>query len=234
MTAINVIRHRASVHMLTDGGIFDADGIMVSCFSKVLMMPHLNAVISCRGSMLALSLVAAQLGVVATTYDGMKALAVDTLWTAWATLHGELFSKIQIGDNLQIVVAGISETKGPDSFIILSRAEDELEAWTLIPLGECFLSPSSDEIYQDFSAAFPPGTTADEIDPERDGVRILEMQRKRPLRTQMRDDVKYVVSVGGFAQLTTVALGYISTRVIHRWQVESQRGTSAAKEVADA
>ncbi|MGY2806391.1 hypothetical protein [Bradyrhizobium sp. USDA 4506] len=56
------------------------------------------------------------------------------------------------------------------------------------------------------------GKHPDAIDPEVDGLAVLELQRANP--HQEDGDFCYV---GGFAQLTTVTREAVTSRIIHRW-----------------
>lgn len=47
----------------------------------------------------------------------------------------------------------------------------------------------------------------DELDPEADGLEILQVQRRMPLE----------MPIGGFVQLTSVTTASVRSRVIHRW-----------------
>jgi hypothetical protein len=49
MSAINVLRQTNSVSVLTDGAAYNANGIFMFPTTKVVVLPHLNAVIAGRG-----------------------------------------------------------------------------------------------------------------------------------------------------------------------------------------
>jgi hypothetical protein len=69
------------------------------------------------------------------------------------------------------------------------------------------LVPSSDAIYADLG--FPWDRAPDDIDPQRDGVRVMEVARAHASA--------FDCGVGAFAQLTTVTRDAITTRIVHRW-----------------
>lgn len=77
--------------------------------------------------------------------------------------------------------------------------------------------PGDAETHARFARAYPDITSGDELDPERDGLRMLEIQRHRPSH-----------GIGGFAQLTTVTATGISTRIIHRWASTPDLGAADA------
>jgi hypothetical protein len=79
----------------------------------------------------------------------------------------------------------------------------------------------------DISNAIPAGMQADEVDPVRPGLAIIELQRASSHPTGERNVA--MRNMSGFAQLTTIVRGSIKTRVIHRW---SDRGAKLASDVS--
>ena len=93
----------------------------------------------------------------------------------------------------------------------------------------------------EFARAFPPDTDPNDIDPVRDGLAILEMQRHHPVshgsgtsdfddRTPRRLGRTEVFSVGSFAQSTTAARDQVMTKIIRRWPDEIGQRIKPARE----
>jgi hypothetical protein len=217
MSTIDVIRQREAVHVITDGGAFAADGTLLFVGPKAWPMPNVNAVLAARGPKLFPPIMADYLGGIAHSYDEFKDRMLDAVTTYYNELRW-LWNFCQQGPDFDLVVAGWSESIGPDSYLISSHEKYGTPLWTIVPLGDVSLMPGDPEILERFHAAFPAGTTPDDIDPDRDGVRILEIQRDALVPTG-RSGVA-TCNVRGFAQLCTVRPGSISTRILHRWHDE--------------
>jgi len=83
--------------------------------------------------------------------------------------------------------------------------------------GASFL-PLSPAMSHEFYRIFDRSTYyADKFDPTRDGMRVLEIQRRH--LPDWPASVNHHV-VGGFAQLTTITENSIETKIIHRWPDE--------------
>ncbi|GJD74120.1 hypothetical protein [Methylobacterium goesingense] len=67
MSAVNIIRARDAVHMLTDGAAFDG-GKLAFTVAKVWPVPHLNAAIAMSGPWLQAPMLFADLTLAATTF----------------------------------------------------------------------------------------------------------------------------------------------------------------------
>ena len=63
--------------------------------------------------------------------------------------------------------------------------------WTVIDLGDSGVTPADPEIIRAFQAGATSDASAETFDPVRDGIRLLEAQRRSEI-------------AGGFVQLTTV------------------------------
>jgi hypothetical protein len=159
---------------------------------------------------------------VAQTYDGLKACAVTSLMLYAPQIPDLVDAKSNPSAiRFDIVIAGISETSGPDASLFCSH---DLYAppWMIHDVAgnsdrsefnRIALLPSTLEMYPDIRAVLN-GRTVDDLDPVEDGIRVAEIQR-----------AKWIISggttkPGGFLQLATVTTDGMSTRIIHRWADE--------------
>ncbi|MBP1092985.1 hypothetical protein [Bradyrhizobium diazoefficiens] len=199
--------------MLTDGACLELDGRLSCRSSKVFPMPHLNAALAVSGGKFMGMLLADQIGRTEKTFDELKSgiLAMSqaveaSVRPAWEKQFGKGITEFNL------FVAGISETRGPDSFLITNH-DDYLSMgvspWTLVDLGEVTIAPSNDA----FHAKWAEIMCTDDFGTEA-AISLMNDQRQfvRPNRAGID-----VHTVGCFAQLTTVQRGQISSRLLHRW-----------------
>jgi hypothetical protein len=179
MTAIFIIRRREECHLLTDGAAIDPDGRVVAIIAKAMPLPHLGVAVTLRGTVEMMT----QLPLLGTAPD-------------LSALRSRAESAVQACEGqVEVYVAGVEAcfavTAGAGVQDILGFA----------------LAPSSDAIYADLGFLWdrPP----DDVDPQRDGVRVLEVARAHASA--------FDCGVGGFAQLTTVTRDAITTRIVRRW-----------------
>jgi hypothetical protein len=214
VTAINIIRQSKSVHLIADGANYGPAG-EVSPSAKLWPLPHLSAVVALRGRLLLGPLVAYALGGVAESYDGLKLVIVDALRGCVPQYLGMLGLPPE-PEAFDLVVAGFSESGGPDSFIVCGDdRHPAVPPWTVTALPTVFMLPVDKELGREAKALFGSASSADDLDPEEHGLRMLELQRKRwfPLGAGQEGRAR----VGGFAQIMTVTEDLISTRIVHRW-----------------
>jgi hypothetical protein len=215
MTALNTVQHADAMHVLTDGARYDIDGRFVGFSPKVWSLPHINAVVSSRGPRIFLPAIVEMLGCVGTSFDDLKEKIVPFLRKSWDTLldHADFHD---FGPDADVVVAGLSETRGPEAYLITSHENYGRPSWLITDMEGLSIAPGNEEIHAEVLKLFPPGTQASEIDPVRDGIRLMEIQRNAivPVAGAAGRELR---TVGGFIQLTSVTADGISSRIIHRW-----------------
>jgi hypothetical protein len=209
MTLLNTVRRPNRIHVITDGAVIDDDALMVGLISKVIFAPFLNAVIACRGhAMLSLAVAGNIAGNCAKfqSFDGLKASAL-----------GEVRSSLNcltfVDDiGMDIVIAGWSETRGPESFLIRTFEGSDLPPWKLIDLADGILMPSNQHIFREVGDEL--ADYSNELT-DQDLIEVAELQRGH---IEPHGSKRIPTSwVGGFLQVTTVTEREISTRIIHRW-----------------
>jgi hypothetical protein len=211
MTAHIVLRHADAVHVLSDGLVMGPGGGIHGRLAKVWPMPHLNAVLTLRGYPLLLTVFAAGLARDASCFDDLDALAPKNA----KSLFDEFGPVVpSVASDFDLIIAGISEERGPYSFIVVNHDRYGLAPWTAVDLGACAMMPAEPGMLAEFTAAFPAGTSSQDVDPTTDGILIMEMIRRHPGKIGRSD---MPMRIGGFVQHTSVSLDGIRTRIIHRW-----------------
>jgi hypothetical protein len=205
MTAINVFRLEHSVHILTDGGVYDPDGKLIGFMNKAWPIPHLNAVFAMRGPTIMVVPIALALMSTGGGYDALRGRIVDLVRTIYTA--PEMQPAIQATGHTEadFVVAGYSETHGPHAYSFHSHDREGV-LWRQSEIEQFYISPGDASILD--TVITEAGVTAQkQFNAIKHGLEIMELQRKLGGS-----------SVSGFAQLTTItAYGGITTRIIRRW-----------------
>jgi hypothetical protein len=158
------------------------------------------------------------------SFDQAKALLPARLLSAFELDGDRATVETHLGPgaaDFDLVIAGISETCGPDSFLIASHGAHGIDPYTLFDPGRALVLPDHQQAPFLVSEFFPDDDAIDRFDPIIGGRRL--MGRQREIR-----QVPYGTNgaprceMGGFAQLTTIRDYHrlIETRVIHRWTDE--------------
>ncbi|MGY3610452.1 MULTISPECIES: hypothetical protein [unclassified Bradyrhizobium] len=206
MSAINVLIQSSSVHVYTDAAIYQTDGTLAGIGPKVRPLPHTNAAMAMRGAYLGFAPIAEELSF-ARSFDALKRAIVPTL-QACAEHYGHLLNQCAAGPDFEIVVAGVSETAGPNAYIVSSH-DRYSEPWTILDLEGLSVTPANEAVHR-IIGEIANGRAADDLDPIVDGLAVLEAQRAGDAGA----------FVGGFAQLTTVTVDSVTSRILRRWPDE--------------
>lgn len=215
--------------MVSDGVGLGDDGRVASIAPKVVTLPLLNAAIGIRGDalvgMILMSGIAADWQKFGS-YDGFRSGLVDHLKSVisatacvWQAQRGpDCF-------NMDIVVAGWSETSGPDSYLLWTIEGTPTPAWQIIDTGDVLLTPSSNEIFEDAD-----GLLADPSRTIIDGELIAVAEKQRRYVEPYGPNKIETSLVGGFLQITAITETEIAIRIIHRWPdaIGKQIGGSAS------
>jgi hypothetical protein len=108
VTAINIIKQKNAVHMLTDGASWFFNGGVGPACCKAWPIPHLRAVVSGRGPRLGPMLMADFLNTAGRSYDEMKSNATAMARELFEC-HGEALIGNPFGQKAEFVVAGWSD-----------------------------------------------------------------------------------------------------------------------------
>ena len=212
MSAVDVFVQSGGVSVITDGCGYVADNPLLAT-SKIMVAPNLPAVVALRGSLVASPAMASIMLAAANSFDELKKCAEDSLRIGVAACDG-LLKSCSYGPDADFVFAGISKSKGPGAFIITNHTRySDVPAFTPVDVGPVTFLPADENLNRKFLMAHKEPVGPDDFDPEKDGIRILELQR-----------AKGDVPIGSFAQLTQIDLnGVITTRVVKRWPADIKR-----------
>ena len=233
MSAVNIFRQTDAVHVVTDGYAIDdtAEPGTGAYFAvpKVFPLPHLNAVVAARGVLLAPWLMAMCIARSGDSYDAAKQRAVQSARDCAGSL-----ANLPRGGLFEFYVAGFSETTGADSYCVTSSEATGVPVWQVVDLGTSSFAPSDQSVLDEMQRGLPANLrTLDDLDPEREGLRVLELQRARHFTGV--DSVERM-NIGCFAQITTVTRDAITTRILRRWpdEIGKRTGPAPARPVASA
>jgi len=212
MTACAAVCSRGAVHLLTDGAVLDPNtGEMVATTGKVFPLVKQNAAMVVRGSPLLAALLFHHISMLGDGFDEM----ISSVSAAIAVLLKPHIANDRAAGtwvDFELILTGISETKGPKIFVLTSYDHPivkEFKAWRVYDLGETVAMPGTSEILASIDVK--------NFDPVTDGRRLIESQRN--IRDETLDGRSHFI-VGAFAQLTTIGVDGIATRIIHRWATD--------------
>jgi hypothetical protein len=219
MSLINTVRRPGHVLMISDGIGLGDDCRVASIAPKVVLLPLLNAVIGMRGNAMITTLLMAALAAdwqKFRTYDGFKAGLVDHLRAIFSVV-GSQWQQLQGADCLEmdVIVAGWSETSGPDSYLLRTVEGTPTPAWQIIDTGDVLLTPSNDEIFK-----ADGGSLADQSRAISDAELIAVAEKQRRYVESYGPNKIESSMVGGFLQSTKITEREISTRILHWWPDE--------------
>ena len=209
MSAINVLVRSDAVHLLTDAAIYQKDGNITAIGPKCRPMPHLNCAVAMRGAYLGMAPIMEEIQAANVPFDELKSKIVDLL-KACSETYASLLDQCADGPDFEIVLAGISESEGPQACLIASHNRYG-EPWRVLGIEGLTALPCDETILKAVQTRIS-GRKAEDVDPISDGLAIMEIQR-----ASSRLSNGELCIVGGFAQLTTVTVASITTGIIRRW-----------------
>ena len=123
MTAINVIRQKGAIHVLTDGAGYRADGTFAFTMQKVFPLAHVNAVIATRGPAVFGPMFAHHASVTASCFEHLVSLT--------PAIAREEIDKVPASSEREfdLVIAGWSETGDPASIVLCNHDRNDFAAW---------------------------------------------------------------------------------------------------------
>jgi hypothetical protein len=220
MTAINVVRQANAVHVLTDGIVCDAEGVISEIGPNIFMLPNLPAALAIRGPSQFMPFLVHRLSRECQSFDELLKNVVP----AALDVHISIPMTLGYGDvrpNFDLVIAGWSNERGrPESFVMTNQEAREqvglaTAAWQLMHLPDVSIAPSVG-VAQIESVGWRVPESAEAFQPSIDGVKLVRAQRlSKGLRPAVPN--RDIDSVGGFVQLTTVHAHGINSTILHRW-----------------
>jgi hypothetical protein len=202
MSVVNCIRNAEGLSIFTDGAVYDHDGVVVMIIPKVLILPHVPAVVAFRG--------------ISSVLPKLFAMV-----TACRTLEG-LLTTVQANAQIicadsEVMVAGYSSARSIFEIYIIPGHDNYVSvgfpALMLTRMAHnCFLPGPNPEIAKQIGWDLP---TLEAFDADRDGINLMECQR--------RDRQRFGYCVGGFIQRTDITRIGINSRIVKWWPDEVGR-----------
>jgi hypothetical protein len=217
MTSLNAIRQKDRVHLICSGASLHPQNMtLCNVYSPVTIVPHLNCAFASSGAELTRSLlrdIVMNAGLF--KFDEFIAFVNDSLLLEMFKRQISGFDKSE-GARLMLfdfICAGFSK-HGPKVIFTSGIDRPQFPAGSVADPGTAFFQPGHARLYQRFK---PEG-----FDPVRDGIDLLETQRRScvfgPGLTIAGQPTG--CGVGGLVQLATVTADEITTKIIHRWDDE--------------
>jgi hypothetical protein len=203
MSAMNVIRNADGLTILTDGACYDTSGVVQCICSKIIILPHLSAVVAARG-LLSLLPALFEIAWVCRDFDELRSRIQENIHS------------LPLGPGgAEVVVAGYAR----DVFEIFMLPIHDIYAAEGYPFGVMtpvpghLIQPSLDpavaaQIGWRIPVTDLMGHAWNNFNVERDGLRLMECQRH---------DGNGGFLVGGFVQATVLTRSGISSSIIHTW-----------------
>jgi hypothetical protein len=225
MAAINVIRQRQAVHIVSDGVFCDAMGMVCEIGPNAFALPHLPAALAIRGSSHFMPFLVHRLSRECRSFDDMLPKIVPValeVHMSFPMAFGTLgYGTIE--PDFDIVAVGWSKTRdAPASYLVSSQDRPVAEglaakAWDLVELPDVLIAPPIAE-KQISAVGWNVPYSPESFRPDVDGVALLKAQRLSRRELDHRSGVRgQVYVVGGFIQLTTVSSHGINSDVLHWW-----------------
>jgi hypothetical protein len=195
--AIFLVRQRDAAHILADGAAVAPDGKIVGAVAKIMPLPHLGAAIALRGDVE----MTAQLPLLGLAHDlaELRHLGEECLRTIRAASR-----------EAELYVASLE-----GCFAVTAAGTTEIESFALAPADRAICADLS----------FLYGRTADMVDAEVDGLKIMEVLRRHPVRGANGA----IIRLGGHVQIASVTPAGITTRILRGGPTRSMgRGLAAA------
>ncbi|BBD37532.1 hypothetical protein Amn_24120 [Aminobacter sp. Y103A] len=209
MSAFYALCHDDRVELLTDGARYHDDGTLVEICRKVWTSPCLPLAVTGRGGGAVEAYTKAIVGLSALgTFDDVIE-SVQRLVTR--------STRFDIAEPAEVVIAGISETRGPCILYFATTNAYGLEGFEPFVIsdagrefgGGAPLEPSEAE------AIRSRGSTLREL-----GVDLFEAMRRKKGKNPARPDLPDHYGIGGHVDLTVVSSGGCTVERLHTWDDE--------------
>jgi len=231
MSAINVIRQRQAVHIISDGAFCDSTGIVCDIGPNAFALSHLPAALAIRGSSHLMPFLVHRLSRECRSFDDVLSKIARTaleVHSSFPMAIGNLgYGSIE--PDFDLVAVGWSKVRGaPASYLVSSQDRVVAKgitasAWQPLELPEVLIAPPIAE-KQIAATGWSVPYSAESFRPELDGVALLKAQRLSLRELDPRSGMRGQVHVvGGFIQITSVSSQGVSSNVTHWWPDEVGR-----------
>jgi hypothetical protein len=226
MAAINVIRQRQAVHVISDGVFCDSAGIVCEIGPNAFALPHLPAALAIRGSTHLMPFLVHRLSRECRSLEDLLAKIVRAareVHLSFPMAFGT-FEYGAVEPDFDLVIAGWSKSRGVAASYLVSSRDRVVapavtaDAWQVLELPEVLIAPPVGENYVTSSGWKVPDS-AEAFRPDTDGLPLLQAQRLSRLELDSRRFGKpdYAHVVGGFIQVTSVTPQGVNSEILHWW-----------------
>lgn len=229
MTAISAIRRSDGIYLLTDGAVYNSEGVILKIAPKVLMFPQCPAALAVRGSeLVAQNLLSLQVEGFANFDELLEYLPIGL---RVATELAQPIAQFGLGGGrAEVVACGWSKERGrPEIWVVSNRdtkviGQDggltDIAAFEATESLTPYLGVEPPkELAEEFGFGLPENP--DEFDPFRHGVAWMHCLRRMdgdeehfPHEAQTLASLS---TVGGFVQMTTLYQSGLDSRIVLRW-----------------
>ena len=199
-----------SVIVLTDGAVYRRDGSLLAIKRKVAVSERVPLAVAFRGNFAFGELTSRQIIQAAETVGFDRMLAA---------LEADL-PNMPASPDLEMLIAGISETAGPMHRVFRNKVDGGFEALKLIDPGLMHFGFGGDGRaikFADFGVPAPRGTAL-EAWFSRYGASVFEFFRHIPVAIEPENpntDRQHLI--GGILDMTVVTSGGVSISRLHQW-----------------
>jgi hypothetical protein len=205
MTACNIFIAPHEARIFTDGAWLREDGALDHCRPKVLLVPHLHAVITTQGGSDLPALIGPHFERLFATFDDMVAGASAFMREPPEALRPYL--SMPVFARQRVALVGYSEEAGRmRGFYLQSMEEAGLPAWEVAPVDQWVSppAPASEARLHPNGGLISPSLAVEMMEEQRGFVWDIGNGTEVP-------------SVGGFCQMTVVTQDEITTGILWRW-----------------
>lgn len=208
---------RDAITVMTDGAVYDRDGVLLAIKRKVVVSERLPLAIAFRGNFAFAELTSRQI------IGAAEEVGFDRMLAA---LETDL-SNMPQEPRLEILIAGISETAGPMHRMFTNwggneEARRKHPPFTLIDPGPMHWGFGGDGgpalTLDDFGVPPPRKGETTQAWLSRHGLKIFEFFRRIRVPITPEDiNTTRANVIGGILDLTVIKPGNVSTTLLHRW-----------------
>jgi hypothetical protein len=231
MTAINVVRQKRAVHIISDGVVCDHNGIVCEIGPNAFALPHLPAALAIRGASHFMPFLSHRLSRECHSFDDLLikiVRAAQEVHMSFPMALGNLgFGSIE--PDFDLVAVGWSNSRAAPTGYLVSSHDRVVargltaNAWQLIELPDVLIAPPIAE-HQITATGWQVPYSADSFRPDIDGLALLKAQRLSRRAADASFGARgYVYVVGGFVQVTSVSSNGVNSEIVHRWPDELGR-----------
>ncbi|TIW11987.1 MAG: hypothetical protein E5V66_11090 [Mesorhizobium sp.] len=200
-----------AISILTDGAVYDRDGVLLAIRRKVKVSDRLPLAVAFRGNFVFGEVTAHQI------ISAAEAVGFDR---TLADLEADL-PNMPASPDLEILIAGISESAGPMQRVFRNKQMGGFEPHTLVDPGPMHWGLGSDGRAISLASIGIPAPRKDETVHtwlSRYGVNVFEFFRLIAVPLDPDDEnTSRQHLVGGLLDLTVIKPGSVSTTLLHRW-----------------